>query len=120
MTTYKYINLDYINEMAAGDNDFVIEMIIDYKEKMPAYIEDLNNAMNNFNLEDLHFYSHKLSSSFLIMGARQLADAAVRIINDVKNKDTTRLSSEVKHINILFTNVVTELNEELQALTKGA
>jgi HPt (histidine-containing phosphotransfer) domain-containing protein len=120
MTAYRYINLDYINEMAAGDNDFVIEMIIDYKEKMPAYIEDLNNAMSSFNLEDLNFYSHKLSSSFLIMGARQLAESAVRIVNDVKQQDTTRLASEVNNINVLFKSVVIELDQELQALTKRA
>jgi hypothetical protein len=76
--------------------------------------------MSSFNLEDLNFYSHKLSSSFLIMGASQLAESTVRIVNDLKDQNTKRLAGEVDNINVLFKSVVTELDQELAELMKGA
>lgn len=117
MNTYKYINLDYINDMASGDMGFIVEMINDYKEKMPQYITDLNKALAEANLEDIKFCAHKLSSSFMIMGARQLADSAARIVHCVREGSNTEIiPDEVQHINTLFVHVVSELNQELGRL----
>lgn len=114
MNRYQYIDLDYITEMADGDVVFVIEMINDYKTKIPEYIADLNKAASDKNTDEVKFYAHKLASSFMMMGAKQLNEIAVKIEHNIKGSMAIeQLLAELRKMDELFMNVRKELDEEL-------
>ncbi len=117
MNNYKHINMAYLEEMSGGDKQFVIEMITDCKEKLPAYINELTNAMDKKNIDDVRFFSHKLHSSFHIVGALELATLSGVIEQMAKtHQSTDKIVIEVDKITPIYSQVVTELNEELKRL----
>lgn len=117
MNKHQYIDLDYINKLADGDTGFIIEMINDYKLMIPEYIADLNNAASDRNADEVKFYAHKLASSFMIMGAKQLNEIVVKIEHNIKGSMTMdELFVELKKMNEVFMKVLGELEEELNLL----
>ena len=117
MNKHQYIDLSYINGMADGDTAFVIEMIKDYKLIIPEYIADLDNAASDKNTDEVRFYAHKLASSFMIMGAKQLHEIAIKIEHNIKDSMTIeQLVAELKTMHEVFIKVIHELDEELNML----
>ncbi|MFN3445108.1 MAG: Hpt domain-containing protein [Bacteroidia bacterium] len=117
MNKYKHINMAYLNEMSGGDKQFVIEMIIDCKDKLPAYIKELTNAMENANIDDVRFFSHKLHSSFHIVGAIELATLTGVIEQMAKaGEDSLKIEEQVNKVLPIYSQVVLELDEELKSL----
>jgi HPt (histidine-containing phosphotransfer) domain-containing protein len=107
--------MNYLNEMSGGDNQFIIEMITDCKEKLPAYINELTNAMDKQNIDDVRFFSHKLHSSFHIVGALELANLTGVIEQMAKNyEQTAKIIAEVNKVLPIYNKVVIELDEELE------
>ncbi len=107
----------YLTEMSGGDKQFVIEMIIDCKDKLPAYIKELTNAMDNGSKEDVRFFSHKLHSSFHIVGAIELATLTGVIEQMAKmGEDSNKIEVEVNKVLPIYNQVVLELDEELKTL----
>lgn len=117
MSRNQYIDLDYINDMADGDTGFIIEMITDYKVKVKEYIADLHDAAASKDTGQIKFYAHKLASSFMMMGAKQLNEIAVKIEHAIKDTMTMeQLRNELTRMDELFMNVVKELDHELTLL----
>lgn len=117
MNNYKHINMAYLNEMSGGDKQFVIEMITDCKEKLPAYINELTNAMDKQIIDDVRFFSHKLHSSFHIVGALELANLTGVIEQMAKTYESTdKIVIEVNKVLPIYSQVVIELDEELNRL----
>lgn len=115
---YTHINLAYLTAMAAGDNSFVIEMITEYKLRVPSYINELLLAVTEGNLEEVRFVAHKLSSSLQIVGAHDLVEITHKIeemsLDDKNILDN--IVSETKKMTPLYKEVEKELNEELAIL----
>jgi HPt (histidine-containing phosphotransfer) domain-containing protein len=107
----------YLNEMSGGDKQFVIEMITDCKEKLPAYINELTNAMDKQLIDDVRFFSHKLHSSFHIVGALELATLTGVIEQLAKTHESTdKIVIEVNKVLPIYNQVVLELDEVLKRL----
>lgn len=118
MSNYQYINLEYLYDMSDGENDFVIEMISDYKKKVPGYINDLQRAMIDGSMEEVKFFAHKLKSSFQFMGVKELVDIAGGIEHRVREeKEFDLIPGEINRIGPLFEIVLAELDEELSKIS---
>jgi HPt (histidine-containing phosphotransfer) domain-containing protein len=78
---YKYINLEYLYEVADDDTDFVKEIIDDYLNKMPGQFAELENAVGKDDQESTKFIAHKMKSSFHFVGAQILVELAQQIEN---------------------------------------
>jgi HPt (histidine-containing phosphotransfer) domain-containing protein len=114
---YTHINLDYLNEMADNDIDFMREIIADYISKIPAYIEDLVQAVENVNQDNTVFFAHKLKSSFQFMGAKQLTSITEQIEQYAKEgSHQNEIPNMVKEILTGFERVIEELKTELERL----
>ncbi len=117
MNKYKYINMAYLNEMSSGDNDFVIGMLIDWKGMLPEYLADLSAAMDNKNKEEIRFSSHKLQSSFQIIGAIDLAKICIEIEELARiNADIDEIENSFNKIIPIYNQVLIEVNTALQLL----
>ena len=76
---YQYIDLEYINEIAGEEDEFVIEIINNYLDSNPSYILELENAVNAKDYTAIMFFAHKAKGSFKFIGATQLSNLAEQI-----------------------------------------
>lgn len=115
MNTYQHIDLEYINSLADGDTSFVIEMIKDYKTLIPEYMNELNKAAVAEHREDIKFFAHKLASSFLFMGAKQLNEISREIEHNIEaSMKMEELHRKLSTMHALFAHVSEELDQELK------
>lgn len=76
---YQYINLNYLNELSEGNDDFKREMIATFLERVPYYIEEFKILKASKDWPNLQFFAHKAKSTFQMMGVQKLADDAALI-----------------------------------------
>ncbi|MES2701261.1 MAG: Hpt domain-containing protein [Bacteroidota bacterium] len=70
---YEHINLEYINEMADGDNEFLVQIIANYLSSIPDTRDKLVAAADTADYKQCIFYAHKLKGTFQFIGCFQLA-----------------------------------------------
>jgi HPt (histidine-containing phosphotransfer) domain-containing protein len=93
------INLDHLFDLAAGDKDFVKEMIEYYLSQVPVVSQDLHKYQEQKDWFALGEIAHKAKSSFKFMGIQQLADQAKEL------EDICREQPDERRINDLLTNI---------------
>ena len=59
-------NLDYVEEISGGDNEFKKELIQIFIKQIPEFIENMNKYLTGNNLPDLAKEAHTAKSSVLI------------------------------------------------------
>ncbi|NNC60906.1 MAG: Hpt domain-containing protein [Flavobacteriaceae bacterium] len=83
-------SLDKLNEMADGDNDFVLSVITVFLEEVPQDLEDLEKALDKGDYENVYKLAHKIKPNVDILGMEQTRAIALEIETlgkDEKNKD---------------------------------
>lgn len=70
--TYQHINMEYIYEMADGEDDFSAAILGDCLRKMPELIDDLINSAEKVDFDSIYFAAHKLKSSLEYIGITRL------------------------------------------------
>lgn len=78
-------NLDKINEMAEGDEDFIVSVISVFLEEVPEDLEGLEKAINNKDYENVYKLAHKIKPNVDILGMEQTRDRALEIETLGKN-----------------------------------
>ncbi len=110
MSTFAYIDLSYMEQMAAGDDDMkttMIEMIID---ELPSDLQTMNELFESENWEELGNLSHKMKSTIAYIGnpSMENANAAIEEITRYGG-DTSQLASLFDTLNSECPQVVDEL-----------
>ena len=72
-------NLDKINEMAEGDEDFINSVISVFLEEVPQDLEDLEKALNEQNHEQVYKLAHKIKPNVDLLGMEQTRAAALQM-----------------------------------------
>ncbi len=72
-------NLDKINEMADGDQDFINSVISVFLEEVPQDLEDLEEALEQQNYEQVYQLAHKIKPNVDLLGMEQTRAAASEI-----------------------------------------
>ena len=70
------LNLDFLQEMAGGDNEFVIEILEIFLDDAPTTLESIRNGMIESDFSSVKTSVHKLKSSIKVLGEDKLADFA--------------------------------------------
>jgi HPt (histidine-containing phosphotransfer) domain-containing protein len=70
---FTYANLSYLESMAMGSNDLIIEMIQIFVDQIPEFTDGLTDHLNNKDFQALGALSHKAKSSVAVMGMDSLA-----------------------------------------------
>ena len=68
------IDLTYLENMSAGDNNLIKELIEIFIEQVPEFITEMNNAIKNNDSKVLSSVAHKAKSSVAIVGIVDLAE----------------------------------------------
>ncbi len=63
--------LDKINEMAEGDEDFIISVISVFLEEVPEDLEALEHAIATKNFEQIGKMAHKIKPNVDLLGMEQ-------------------------------------------------
>ena len=72
-------NLDKINEMAEGDEDFIVSVVSVFLEEVPEDLECLEKAINNKDYENIYKLAHKIKPNVDILGMEQTRAKALEI-----------------------------------------
>ncbi len=78
-------NLDKINEMADGDEDFISSVISVFLEEVPQDLQDLEVALAQGNHEKVYQLAHKIKPNVDLLGMEQTRAAALQIETLGKN-----------------------------------
>lgn len=78
-------NLDKINEMAEGDNDFIISVISVFLEEVPIDLEGLETAISSRDYENVYKLAHKIKPNVDLLGMEQTRATALEIETLGKN-----------------------------------
>ncbi len=108
-------NLDKINEMAEGDEDFVLSVVSVFLEEVPVDLEALEDAVTSKNFEQIYKLAHKIKPNVDLMGMEQTRANALDIELMGKNvgsmdEITSKFSSLKKDV----LQVISELHNDFE------
>ncbi|GGD43632.1 Hpt domain-containing protein [Muriicola marianensis] len=72
-------SLDKLNEMAEGDDDFVLSVVTVFLEEVPQDLEDLEKAIDTADYENVYKLAHKIKPNVDILGMEQTRAIALEI-----------------------------------------
>lgn len=81
-------NINYIQEIAAGDKDFQNKMISVLKEEFPVEVKTYKNALSKKNLKETAEIVHKIKHKISILGLNKSYESAELFENNLKNNTT--------------------------------
>jgi len=61
-------SLDKINEMAEGDQDFVVSVISVFLEEVPTDLQSLENAIDQNDYDQIYKMAHKIKPNVDLLG----------------------------------------------------
>lgn len=88
-------NLDKINEMADGDEDFINSVISVFLEEVPQDLEGLETALEQQNYEQVYQLAHKIKPNVDLLGMDQTRAVALQIETLGKNSANMNEIQEV-------------------------
>lgn len=116
-TTYKYINLDYMEMMSEGDASMKMVMIEMLLEELPQEIEKMGALTTDENWSELMSVSHKMKSTLAFVGNDKMTEANKQIETLSKNaQQSTMIPELMTELKRITPEVIAELQQELSKL----
>ncbi|WP_299001003.1 Hpt domain-containing protein [Flagellimonas sp. S174] len=78
-------SLDKINEMAEGDQDFVVSVVSVFLDEVPTDLEGLENAIGSKEYESIYKLAHKIKPNVDLLGMEHARATALEIETLGKN-----------------------------------
>lgn len=110
-------DLSYLNEIASGSVEFMIDMINVFLEQTPLYFEQLNEAVDQKSWKEAGEIAHKIKPTLAFMGVEDAKNAMAEIerkARSLKNVDTIKV--ELQDINLLCAHLYEKLEQHKQQL----
>jgi len=105
-----YIDLDYLNEISDGDNDFLRELLESFLNQTPIMIMELQTFINLGDWDNVAKHAHKLKPTFEYVGLLEVRNKMAEIEAIVKS------GGDKKQISILFSNSLAITNPALSEI----
>lgn len=70
---YKFINTEYIESVAGGDTDVILELVSLFREQVVEISDEMKTLFDSKSYKLLGLLAHKAKSSVSIMGMNDLA-----------------------------------------------
>lgn len=102
-------NLDKVNEMAEGDQDFITSVISVFLEEVPMDMEDLEKAIEARDYENVYKLAHKIKPNVDLLGMEQTRATALEI--ETLGKNTTSIDEIEKKFPLLKKDVLQVVSE---------
>lgn len=102
-------SLDKINEMAEGDQDFVISVVTVFLEEVPVDLEGLEQAISSQDYENIYKLAHKIKPNVDLLGMEQARATALEI--ETLGKSSGSMSEVEGKFPLLKTDVLQVISE---------
>ena len=115
--TFEFVNLDYLNLMADGDNNMKKIMLEMLFEELPTEISKMRQLQQVGDWEEMKSVAHKMKSTLAFIGNETLSAANIEIENITKaNGDTTNVDNLLNIIEDMYPKAIAELKTEYNRL----
>ncbi|WP_190811502.1 Hpt domain-containing protein [Flagellimonas sp. S3867] len=102
-------NLDKVNEMAEGDQDFITSVVSVFLEEVPTDLESLEKAIEARDYENVYKLAHKIKPNVDLLGMEQTRATALEI--ETLGKKTTSIDEIEKKFPLLKKDVLQVVSE---------
>jgi signal transduction histidine kinase/DNA-binding NarL/FixJ family response regulator len=106
--------------IAAGDNDFVKQMLESFLRATETGLEEMQEAAKNGEYESVAALSHKLQPPCRHLGAADLFNLLYKVEKAIKNNETVSLESEIKNILSEFAAVRKAVTDQISKIKEKA
>lgn len=111
---YKYINMEYLEGMASGMNELIIEMIEIYKEQSIDFIPNMRKAMDNKDYTELNRITHDIKATSKIMGMNAVGERLQILEINAKNQENIgTFNAEIDYLESILPIAIAELDNEI-------
>lgn len=115
--TEKMATYEMLNEHANGDSEYIAEILEDCINEFPKYMEELNVAEHQNNLEDIKKAAHKLKAPIALIGAESISKILITIEENIgRNINIELVPKLTKEANMQMKKLLKELNEEVEKI----
>lgn len=87
-------NLDKINEMAEGDQDFITSVVSVFLEEVPEDLQSLERAIAEKDFVQIYKMAHKIKPNVDLLGMEQTRATALEIETMGKSADNFAIIQE--------------------------
>ena len=87
-------NLDKIEEMADGDEDFILSVISVFLDEVPQDLADLEKAIDQKDYKNVYQLAHKIKPNVDLLGMEQTRANALEIETLGRNESNSRQIEE--------------------------
>lgn len=108
------INLDNLNSIAGGDEEFKKELIGIFLEQIPTFLKNMSELYIQNNFEKLGREAHTAKSSVLIFGMENTGNLLKDIELSANNKNTSKIAPALNQVEIDLNLAITELENLLK------
>ncbi|QTD38745.1 Hpt domain-containing protein [Polaribacter batillariae] len=100
-------NLNYIQQISAGDKDFELSMLTILKDEFPKELYLIKKSFKEENYRKLSFSIHKIKHKISMLGMEKSFDLASEIEQEIKNgnlEQYANLITILERINVYLNN----------------
>ncbi len=108
------INLNYLKQIAEGNDTFIIEMIELFLNKTPEALEEMEACFQKQNWQELRALAHKIKPSYGYFGLPELqAQLAELEALSESQKDPVKIHELMKNVSLISYTAFEQLKREL-------
>jgi len=115
-TEFNHFKLDYIEEIANGEDEFKKELICIFLKQIPEFISNMKRYLSEYNNEALAKEAHTAKSSVLTFMMKDTGNALKKIQLLSKENNTKSLPALINEVE----KQLTLASEELESYLKEA
>lgn len=105
--------LDKLNELAAGDQDFIITIIQAFMEEAPEDMASLKEAVSKQDFDNIYQFSHKLKPNLDLLGMDYAKNSMLAIEKEAKgNKNIDYIQSLLPEAAVYVEKAIQELKKD--------
>ncbi len=113
----KWINLQNLQNITAGDDVFLAEMLASCLENAQIELSQMSVLSENKNWSDLKKITHKIRPTAVMLGNQQFLELILRIETIIKQKNNyEKIPMIMDNIHEIFENIATEIKKIQQNL----
>ena len=105
------LDLKFIQEIGDNDQEFIKELIADFKIEIPNYLREIENSIVEKYLDKVVFLIHKLKSPINLFGIFQLEKEFNNVAENSKN-----ISFENAELNASLNSIISTAKEALASV----
>jgi HPt (histidine-containing phosphotransfer) domain-containing protein len=114
-------DLSYLNQIFQGNDAMINQIITLFIHQVPTFVQQMNVAVGENRLDDLHPLAHKAKSSVAMLGMKEIEYLFLQVEFCSKNKKTPeRIPGLVNQLEKLIEKASDQLGKELSRGSSAA